>query len=696
MPKRVNPPLHSSPPPTRLPPPHSTMALRARSGYTAPAPRAAELRLARSATYGAKEDWLTRYGYLPSPGKGTAQLQTRDGIAKAIKAMQRFGGIRVTGEMDAQTLQLMSRRRCSLPDMIGTSELVKRRRRRRYALSGAAWTKRDLTWRLNSFPLHAGLAADTVRTLMSLALKAWSDVADVRFHERPTPPHGSLEVDIVVEFARSDHGDGYPFDGPGGMLAHAFFPGEYSAAGDTHFDDDETWTYGNTDGSGTDVFAVAVHEFGHALGLSHSSSSDSIMRPYYAGPAGDPTKYRLPHDDREGIWKLYGPNRASPTVGSWPTDLPQHPVLPERPKLPVTIRPRTDIPDRCHGHFDAVTQIRGEAFFFKGRYFWRRMAEGHLVSLQPAQIERFWKGFPSHVDKIDAIYERHDDHRILFFRGHEYWVFRDNQMMDGYPRPVTDFGLPESGVDAAFVWEHNGKTYFFKGSNYWRYDDRERRMDPGYPKDTSLWKGVPQHVDAMSWTDGHTYFFKGHHYWKFMDQSLEVERGYPKSIANDWIALQPRRASGAPTPPAARETFPSAAAAAAATRGTACGASARCRRGARRGAVRLAPPSLVSSSSSSPRWRRRWPRRWCCRPPPEAGGRAGGLARHDALARFPERSLLATRLPEGGLCELATVGVTVGVTALITVGVTAGVTVLTMPLAPAPHGDPLIRGLARL
>ncbi|KAI2568740.1 matrix metallopeptidase 17, partial [Homo sapiens] len=118
-------------------------------------------------------------------------------------------------------------------------------------------------------------------------------------------------------------------------------------------------------------------------------------------------------------------------------------------------------------------------------------------------MHRFWRGLPLHLDSVDAVYERTSDHKIVFFKGDRYWVFKDNNVEEGYPRPVSDFSLPPGGIDAAFSWAHNDRTYFFKDQLYWRYDDHTRHMDPGYPAQSPLWRGVPSTLDdAMRWSDG--------------------------------------------------------------------------------------------------------------------------------------------------------------------------------------------------
>ncbi|XP_029462639.1 matrix metalloproteinase-25 [Rhinatrema bivittatum] len=476
-------------------------------------------------------DWLTRYGYLPAPDPLTAQQQTLEALTTAIKTMQRFAGLKETGILDDNTIEMMQRPRCSLPDIIGTSELM-RRRKKRYALSGTVWSKNRLTWKVHSFPQTSSLSPDLIRELIQYALNVWSNYTQITFHE------ASADADILIDFSRSHHEDGYPFDGIGGTLAHAFFPGEHPISGDTHFDDDEIWTYNSPESDGTDLFAVAVHEFGHALGLAHSSAEDSIMKPYYQGPVGNLVHYKLPQDDIYGIEQLYGRRKVITGEEKPVLPVPNQPKIPYTPpQRPTSHIPRPDLPDRCKAHFNAIANIRGEVFFFKNRYFWRLQPSRNLVSLNPARIHRFWQGLPDDLDRVDAVYERTNDSKIVFFRGHNYWVFKDTTVEPGYPRSLRDFGLlPNVGIDAAFVWQHNGKTYFFQGSKFWRFDEHASRMDPGYPKEVNMWQGVPQDVDdIVSWNDGDTYFFKGTKYWKFTGGKVEADSGFPRSVAHDWM-----------------------------------------------------------------------------------------------------------------------------------------------------------------
>lgn len=95
-----------------------------------------------------------------------------------------------------------------------------------------------------------------------------------------------------------------------GVLAHAYQPGTQALfgpggtiAGDIHFDTSWIWSDDPTDGPDADfdLFTVALHEMGHALGLGHSAVVGSVMEPFYAG-----ARRTLGPDDIAGIQAIYG------------------------------------------------------------------------------------------------------------------------------------------------------------------------------------------------------------------------------------------------------------------------------------------------------------------------------------------------------------------------------------------------------
>lgn len=136
---------------------------------------------------------------------------------------------------------------------------------------------------------------------ITAAFDAWSAVADISFSlvadDGAAYNAATLSGDIRIGM--------HYFDGSGSTLAHAYYPPYTGVTGDTiygdiHFDTAETWKIG-FGGSGFDIFTVAAHEIGHAIGLKHTGVSGSLLNAYYSEAFSGPQA-----DDIAGAQYLYG------------------------------------------------------------------------------------------------------------------------------------------------------------------------------------------------------------------------------------------------------------------------------------------------------------------------------------------------------------------------------------------------------
>uniref|UniRef100_A0A8C2ZJI2 Matrix metallopeptidase 20b (enamelysin) n=1 Tax=Cyclopterus lumpus TaxID=8103 RepID=A0A8C2ZJI2_CYCLU len=344
----------------------------------------------------------------------------------------------------------MSRPRCGVPDVEEYSHI-----------QGTRWNKNVITYSIARYTRD--LPRNTVDSLVQSAFSVWARASSLTFVRSR-----SRNADIVVEFVTAAHGDLYPFDGPRGTLAHAFGPG-LGVGGDTHFDDDEHWTAGET---GFNLFVVAAHEFGHALGLKHSRNPKSLMYPTYKPSR---SANLLSREDVANINALYSKQ--------------QNPWL-SGPLFPQLMQ------NKCASDltFDAVTTLGDATFFFREKFQYD-IKEGPIANFMP-KIET----------SIDAAFWVPHSTELYFFVWTEsmFWTVKGS-LVKGKPRALRHFGFPAwvQDVDAAVHIVKTGRTLFFMHDIYWSYNENRRVMDFGYPKYISEdFPGVNATINAAVYKEG--------------------------------------------------------------------------------------------------------------------------------------------------------------------------------------------------
>ncbi|XP_030759308.1 stromelysin-3-like [Sitophilus oryzae] len=427
----------------------------------------------------------------------------------------------------------------------GVEDIVSGGRTKRYVTT-KGWNKRNLTYYISNW--SSKLNEDTVASNIQKALDIWGSYGRLTFTRS-----NSQYADIIVSFASGYHGDSYPFDGPGLVLAHAFFPYRYEEVGidgDIHFDNDEDWAdrannVGNPEG--TDFFTVALHELGHSLGLAHSTVPTSVMFPYYKGYEPGAQTY-LDYDDIIGMYQLYIA-RSIPDSGIPSNDIPDREPVTERTttrrypyqtttQTPWWITGTTRRHDWHHPRHPTTTE---------SPYWTTETSKEVTVSYHgdSESVDEHKEHDPTHhIPKdnspslpyicngyLDAVATLRGE--LFVFKDEYLWRFRDMRRLEpGYPTKTREMfpELPEDikKIDAAYQ-RTDGSIVLFTGNQYWVSDGS--RFIENSPLPLSNY-GLPDYLDSIDavqlWAkNGKTYFYKNDRFWRYNELTKTMDEGYP-------------------------------------------------------------------------------------------------------------------------------------------------------------------------
>uniref|UniRef100_A0A9J8AAB6 72 kDa type IV collagenase n=1 Tax=Cyprinus carpio carpio TaxID=630221 RepID=A0A9J8AAB6_CYPCA len=500
-------------------------------------------------------------------------------LKDTLKKMQNFFALPETGEIDQKTVEIMKKPRCGVPDVANYNFFHRKPK----------WGQKNVTYRILGHT--PDLDEETIDDAFYRAFKVWSDVTPLKFTRIMDG-----EADIMVNFGRNEHGDGYPFDGKDGLLAHAFAPGP-GIGGDSHFDDDELWTlgegqvvkvkYGNAEGE----FCKFPFLF---MGKEYTSCTSQGRDDGFLWCS---TTYNFDEDGKYG----FCPHEPMSTVGGNSEGAPC--VFPFKflgnTYDSCTTSGRSDGKMWCGvtKSFDddrkffviiciicsiQINKLVSLSLFFSGYSLFLVAAHefGHALGLEHsddpgalmAPMYTFTKTLRLSDDDVKGIQDLYGvptdkplptelptvtpmdvcNENIIFdavaqIRGEihffkDRFLFRtaDVRRKPTGPMLVATFWseLPEK-IDAAYENLLEGKTVFFAGDEMWVYSGSTLERD--YPKKISS-MGLPSDLHGIDAAysfhkSKKTYIFAGSKFWRYNEAKKKMDPGFPKLIADSWSAI---------------------------------------------------------------------------------------------------------------------------------------------------------------